>query len=405
MSNRRFLPHAVLAFAAAWAFIAATFVAIVLPLPDGPDDYNSPGFVVRQAGMKFAYLAAAPFHDSLSEAEQDEKVRRFFELNGLIRDRERVAGDAGTPATEGQAALDELTSLRDERAGIENTVEAILNGRLTALIEDVGLTRDFGRKVVWPPVSVEFEDPPALLVTSPREQIRRESQTLLDGNLPIERVQHIEADAERDGRTSALVVGIGGIAMYPAIVPPGADYHATLQDVAHEWTHHYLYFTPLGRNYYRGPELTTLNETLANMAGRELGDLLFQRYPLERTVTLAPLGAPPAARGADIDFVAEMRGLRREVEALLADGRVEEAERRMEEKREFLAVNGYYIRRLNQAYFAFHGSYADTAGSIDPIGPKFDELRRESASLRDFVRKAQELTSAADLNRALGATP
>ena len=44
----------------------------------------------------------------------------------------------------------------------------------------------------------------------------------------------------------------------------------------------------------------------------------------------------------------------------------------MEEKRQFLAANGYYIRKLNQAYFAFHGSYADTAGSIDPIGPKLD---------------------------------
>ena len=57
----------------------------------------------------------------------------------------------------------------------------------------------------------------------------------------------------------------------------------------------------------------------------------------------------------------------------------------MEEKRVFLAANGYYIRRLNQAYFAFHGSYADSAGSIDPIGPKLDELRRTSASLREFV--------------------
>ena len=94
-----------------------------------------------------------------------------------------------------------------------------------------------------------------------------------------------------------------------------------------------------------------------------------------------------------------MRDLRRQVESLLAQGKIDEAERAMEEKREFLAANGYYIRRLNQAYFAFHGSYADSAGSIDPIGPKLDELRRESPSLRDFVTTARELTSTGDLDR------
>ena len=73
----------------------------------------------------------------------------------------------------------------------------------------------------------------------------------------------------------------------------------------------------------------------------------------------------------------------------------------MESKREFLAANGYYIRRLNQAYFAFHGSYADSAGSIDPIGPKLDELRKQSGSLREFVTVARGLGSEGDLDRAL----
>jgi hypothetical protein len=73
----------------------------------------------------------------------------------------------------------------------------------------------------------------------------------------------------------------------------------------------------------------------------------------------------------------------------------------MEETRLVLAENGFYIRRINQAYFAFHGSYADTPGSIDPIGPKFDELRRNSASLEEFIETAREFTSAADLDATL----
>jgi hypothetical protein len=89
------------------------------------------------------------------------------------------------------------------------------------------------------------------------------------------------------------------------------------------------------------------------------------------------------------------------VEALLLQGKIDEAERLMEDKRRYLAANGHYIRKLNQAYFAFHGSYADSAGSIDPIGPKLDSLRQESRSLADFVGRARELTSESDLDRAL----
>ena len=70
--------------------------------------------------------------------------------------------------------------------------------------------------------------------------------------------------------------------MYPAIIPFDEDYHFILQDIAHEWMHHYLYFAPLGRAYFDSPNLTTLNETVANIAGRELGDRLFAEYPLEQ---------------------------------------------------------------------------------------------------------------------------
>jgi hypothetical protein len=203
----------------------------------------------------------------------------------------------------------------------------------------------------------------------------------------------IEEDAERDGETSALVIRVGAIATYPAIVPPRADYHGTLETIAHEWMHHYLYFTPLGRDYFAGGDLTTLNETVANFAGRELACLI------DPCGALARAGSAPERQ--EFDFTAEMRGLRRGVEALLADGEIEEAERLMEARRQVFLDNGYYIRRINQAYFAFHGSYADSPGSIDPIGPKLDELRRESTSLEQFIETVREFQSQADLDAAL----
>jgi hypothetical protein len=271
------------------------------------------------------------------------------------------------------------------------------------VIKEAGLTRSLGADVVWPPVNIEFQNPPSVLVRSPRNEIRIDNETLLEGDLPIERAEQIEADAERDGKTSALVVQIGGIAMYPAIIPEDSDYAFVMEDIAHEWTHHYLYFTPLGRRYFSSGKLTTLNETVADRVGQELGARLVAEYPLGPSYVSS--GGVMASPAGAIDFVAEMRALRRQVEALLADGKVADAERLMEEKRRYLADNGYYIRKLNQAYFAFHGSYADSAGSIDPIGPKLDTLRKESPSLKAFVERARDLTSEADLDRALANAP
>lgn len=399
-SSRRPVPQTVFAtlvlFAIGWSAVAA----LLAPLPDGASDFNSPGFVVRHAWLKFAYLAARPIRGDLSEAEKDAEVARFFELNRLVEADDRVAGDPASDSGTAAAARTASDELRSERARIKNEVQVILEGRLTRAIKEAGLTRQFGGEIVWPPVNIEFQNPPAVLVTSPRSEIKKEHERLLQGDLPIERVQSIEAGAEADGATSALVVQIGGIAMYPAIIPFDADYHFVLQDIAHEWTHHYLYFTPLGRDYFASAKLTTLNETVANMVGRELGDRLFAEYPPPPVATNGG-GRSASPLPAGIDFVMEMRDLRRQVEALLRDGKIDEAERAMEQKRQFLAANGYYIRKLNQAYFAFHGSYADSAGSIDPIGPKLAQLRGNSASLKEFVERSRALTSEAALDKAL----
>ena len=393
----RFTPHLIVAATVAAALLLSLAMVRAAPLP-GDDDYNSAEFLLRHSWVKFTSVAADSLRDDLSRDEEDVRVRRFFELNVLIREQERIGGDPASPPADAAQARALEEDLRAEREDLENSVERILEGRLTSVVNESGLTRSYGGDVVWPPVSIEFEDPPAVLVKSPRNEIRKESQHLLRGDLPSARIEEIESDAEEDGETSALVVNIGGIAMYPAIIPPSSDYHFVLQDIAHEWLHHYLYFTPLGRRYYDSGELTTLNETVANMAGRELGDRLFELYPLAGAA--AGPGSASLAGNA-IDFTAEMRGLRREVELLLAAGQIDEAERRMDEKRTYLADNGHYIRRLNQAYFAFHGSYADGAGSIDPIGPKLDELRANSASLETFVERAREFTSVAALDLAL----
>ena len=57
----------------------------------------------------------------------------------------------------------------------------------------------------------------------------------------------------------------------------------------------------------------------------------------------------------------------------------------MEKRRQIFVENGYYIRKLNQAYFAHFGTYADSPASISPIHGQLKELRQLSSSLAEFI--------------------
>ena len=69
----------------------------------------------------------------------------------------------------------------------------------------------------------------------------------------------------------------------------------------------------------------------------------------------------------------------------------------MEQKRQYLASMGHYIGKLNQAYFAWHGTYADRPTSISPIGLELKQLRSQSTSLKDFLNKIAVITSHQEL--------
>ena len=66
-----------------------------------------------------------------------------------------------------------------------------------------------------------------------------------------------------------------------------------------------------------------------------------------------------------------------------------------------LASKGYYIRKLNQAYFAFYGTYADSPAFLNPIGADLASLRSKSASLKDFLSTVDVMTSPQDLTASL----
>ncbi len=99
-----------------------------------------------------------------------------------------------------------------------------------------------------------------------------------------------------------------------------------------------------------------------------------------------------------------MRETRVHVDALLADGKIDEAESYMEARRLIFLQNGYLVRKLNQAYFAFYGAYADTPGGAagqDPVGPAVRALRAKSKSLAEFVNAISWMTSFEQLQKAV----
>jgi hypothetical protein len=100
------------------------------------------------------------------------------------------------------------------------------------------------------------------------------------------------------------------------------------------------------------------------------------------------------------DYRKEMYETRLRVDELLSQGKIEEAEEFMEKRRQVFWENGYPIRKLNQAYFAFYGAYADqpfSAAGADPVGSDVRLLRSRSNSLAEFIRVISGLRSYQEL--------
>lgn len=293
-----------------------------------------------------------------------------------------------------------------ERRRYENDVEAAIAGRIDAAARARGLTGALPiPRSVFPPVNIELTQPPRVLVRSPRKVIARSSTDLLRPDLTPTEVTAIEeaAEAKRPDE-SALVVGSGGVATYPAIVVDRSSYVSTVETAAHEWTHHYLQFYPLGLNYFRSRDTTTINETVADIVGEELVADILAKWADPTRSPVTPTATPtstPAARADALDPNATLRDLRREVDALLAAGDIEQAEARMEAVRVQLADAGFRIRRLNQAYFAWYGTYAARPDATDPLGAQLREVRARTGSLIAFLEVVRNATSRAEVVAAL----
>ena len=285
---------------------------------------------------------------------------------------------------------------------LDETVERILGKQIKEILAQQGIFNPIVKsRVSFPPLIFKLEKPPRLLVVSPRERIESIRRIPLQPGVNLEETEAIEEEVDKLG-VSSLVLELGGFAAYPSLVTNDASLRFIIDTVTEEWLHQYLVFTPLGVRYLldlaglaRNYEIATINETLAGIVSKEIGTIVCGEYYAECESKQKQVAKP------GFDFNREMREIRRGVDQYLARGEIEQAEEFMEQKRQYLASKGYYIRKLNQAYFAFNGTYADRPTSISPIGVELQELRRQSASLKDFLDTVAVMTSRQDLKAAL----
>lgn len=361
-------------------------------------------WMVNAWKMKLAASVTQPA-DDLTQATATTLVRQYLNNVQKIRElEEKINGllstRAAQAATETAAYQAEIARLRQEQSERRATVEQVIERQVASVLSEEGLAI---AGTPLPPVKFAFVEPPRKLVVSPRQRIETIYAQMLEASMSLDQVQAIEERVHQEHNLSAYITGIGGLGAYPTMVIDSASLPWVLSTVAHEWTHNYLTFFPLGFTYGATSDNIIINETVAELVGNELGDRVLRTYypdlapPSAGTMpSEEEMSEPPA-----FDFGAEMRETRLMVDQLLALGKVEDAERYMEARRLYFVENGYNLRVLNQAYFAFHGSYGTGPASSSPLGPKLERLRQLTPDVKTFLAAVRSITTAAEVDQAL----
>ncbi|MEZ4640469.1 MAG: hypothetical protein R2856_36855 [Caldilineaceae bacterium] len=372
----------------------------------GPWRFDLVAWEIEAIGEKLFNAASRPAA-AHPVADETALVKGYIAdaqaLGNLERQiNELMAAEDATATTAIQALQQEVDALRQEQQQRRPMVESIIQQQVAAELAAAGFQVGRGP---FPPVWFTFVEPPRKLVVSPRDRIATVYSRMLSDAMPLTQIEIDEAAIADATDLSAYITNIGGLGAYPTMVVDRASLSWIFETVAHEWTHNYLTLFPLGLRYNESGELITINETVAEIVGSEIGRRVVARYypaflPNEDTQTERP---PTEVKDAPqpFNFHREMRETRLRVDGLLAAGFIDTAEYYMEARRQYFVAHGYSLRVLNQAYFAFHGSYGTSAASTSPLGPKLEALFQNSDSLSTFLRTVRWFTKAEDIDNAL----
>ncbi|MEN6408399.1 MAG: hypothetical protein ABFD44_01640 [Anaerolineaceae bacterium] len=368
---------------------------------------------IRSAFWLKTEQASLNFPEVMSAVEQKqivlETAQKYSQLEQLAGEVMTIYADPETENPDQAVAplVAQTKEINQRLNEIAPLAETIIQQQVSTILAEQGLT--LGGQPI-PPVLYHASPLPDKLIISPRDEILQKTSISIQSTLSLDEINKLEERVSKDENVSALVVPVGGIGVYPTMVQQSSDLAWLIGTVCHEWTHNYLDYRPLGWNYSTSGELRTMNETTASLAENELRQLVLERYYPE---LLPPPAAEPSAQTSPsektqeapvFDFQKEMHATRVHVDELLKAGKIDEAEAYMNARREVFWENGYPIRKLNQAYFAFYGAYADVPGGAageDPVGPAVRQLREQSPSLAAFINRIAWMTSFDALKKAV----
>ena len=221
--------------------------------------------------------------------------------------------------------------LKKENISNKNELELFFQEEVTELIKE-----ELGKEFLFPPLAVSLEKPPKVLIVSPRDRISQKIAILINNDISMKEIELIENTID-SLNLSSIILDTGGFAAYPSIVNIKKDYNFLISTISHEWLHHYLFFFPLGRSYFKGGDMIFINETLADLFAIQITN----NKKTEESIS-------------DKFFKPFMKETREKVDKLLINNEVEIAEKYMNQRVLELNEKGYKVRKINQAYFAFY---------------------------------------------------
>ena len=342
-------------------------------------------------------LSALPGSDP-SREERLASLDRYLQLARMVRkEKDRLEGlsfrssstlSTGSIRERSERSTDHLDELTAEKEAARADAEGAIESELSEVLIEENLTSMLG--FLFPPVDLRFDRPPTVLIVSPRDRIELTETVLLHADVPPMERDRLETELLERYDLSSLVADLGGIATYPSLVNDIRELRSISRLAAHEWLHHYFTFHSLGRHYRSSSEMLAINETAADMAGRELGDTVFARMGGDLNESESRY---LSVEERNPEFTREMRETRQRTEELLDEGKIVEAEQYLKERWWFLRLRGFGLRKLNQAYFAFYGSYASSAASVSPIGAQLAELRQRFPGVGGFLKAVATISN------------
>ncbi|MFZ1401067.1 MAG: hypothetical protein WAS33_29450, partial [Candidatus Promineifilaceae bacterium] len=207
-------------------------------------------------------------HDAfLDEASRKQTVLDFMTLIQQVQQLDgqisQIYADPNVadPAAATAVLQTELAQKRDELAALQPVAEAIVQDQVGQILveEEFGVLGQ-----AWPLVMMQMNPLPSLLIVSPRDRIERVYGVSLIPGLSTAERDALETAVFEQLNLSALVVPIGGLGTYPAMIMETGSINWLAEVTAHEWAHHWMSFFPVGWNY-GDPQVRIINETIASI--------------------------------------------------------------------------------------------------------------------------------------------